>query len=114
MSIARQYTFFTASEITHIFRTAKRALRHPGLDILLAPQVRQQGRILVIASRKTGNAVHRNLIKRRIKNIVAQEQLYTRGFDCIVIIKKDGINLEFEELKKLLAHAYEQMAQKNS
>lgn len=114
MSIARQHTLFKTAEVTHIFRTAKRALKHPYLDILLAPQIKEHGRILVIASRKTGNAVKRNLIKRRLKNAFSQDQYHSRGFDCIVIIKKDGIATSFEQLKNLLGLAYAQMAEKNS
>ena len=114
MSIARSYTSFSTSQITHIFRTAKRALRHPHLDVLLTPQLYDHGRILVIASRKTGNAVERNTVKRRIKNIFLQEALYGRGLDCIVIIKKDAIGITFDELKTLLVTAYANMAENPS
>lgn len=102
MAIPRIYTSFSKEEINHVFKTGFRPLRNYALDILVAPQLGAHGRILVIASRKTGNAVQRNTIKRQLKHIFAQEELYTKGFDCIVIVKKDAANLNFQELKDLL------------
>lgn len=96
---------FSEKEVSFLFKKARRALRSSGLDILCAPATQPQGRILVITSRKVGSAPKRNLIRRRLKSIFFEENLFELGIDCIVIIKKAGINLEFEALKELLIKA---------
>jgi len=100
---------FSEKEVSNLFKTARRALRHPGLDILCGPAAQKQGRILVITARATGTAPKRNLIRRRLKAIFFEEKLFERGFDCIVIIKKAGINLDFEQLKGLLVGTFEKL-----
>jgi len=93
---------FTKQEVSHMFRKARRSLRHPGLDIMCAPAVHQAGRILVITSRRVGPASQRNRVRRRLKAIFHEEKLFERGFDCMAIIKKPGVDLSFDELKELL------------
>jgi len=86
----------------------------PSLTLLVAPKSREVGRILVVTSRKVGNAVKRNRIRRRLKAIFYEEKLYDRGYDCIVIIKKAGIELDFDELKKIMTETLTTYDQKNS
>jgi ribonuclease P protein component len=100
---------FTNYEISQIFKTARRALRHPGLDILCTPAAQDTARILVITSGKTGNSPQRNLVRRRLKSIFYENKFYELGFDCIVIMKKPGIDLSFEELTTLLTSALDRM-----
>ena len=94
----------TKQEITACFKAARRVLKHPGLDILIAatPSI---GKLLVVTPGRVGNAAERNLIRRRLKAIFYEEKLGNRGYDCIVLVKKMGIALSFDELKALLTHA---------
>ena len=58
--------------------------------------------------KKVGNAVNRNKIKRRLKAII-DEKNYQNGFNCIIIVGK-GINEKsFEEMKKNLNDALENL-----
>jgi len=100
--ISKKLSNFSEQEVAKLFRKAKRVLKHPGLHILCAPTKQDFGRILVVTSRKVGKASKRNLIRRRIKAIFYEEELYKKQLDCIVIIKKEGINLPFKELKGIL------------
>ena len=100
---------FTKQEVSQMFKKARRSLRHPGLDIMFAPKEQETGRILVITSRRTGPASQRNRIRRRLKAIFYEEKLSERGFDCIVIVKKPGVDLNFDELKELLLKSLDQM-----
>lgn len=102
LKISKEISNFHPKEIARLFRKAKRVLRHPGLDILCAPTKYDFGRILVVTSRKVGKATKRNLIRRRIKALFYEEKLYESRLDCIVIIKKEGITLSFNELKGIL------------
>jgi ribonuclease P protein component len=96
---------FTKEEIATTFKAARRVLKHPGLDILKAP-TQGVGKLLVVTPRHTGNAVHRNRIRRRLKAIFYEEKLGNRGYNCIVIVKKESNTLSFDDLKALLIQAF--------
>lgn len=49
-------------------------------------------------SKKVGNAVIRNKIKRRIKDII-MKNIIKNNKDYVIIIKKDIINLDYNEIK---------------
>ena len=101
--IASNISVFAEYEVSEIMKKAKRALKHPGLDVLCHPaQTLDFGRILVVTSRKVGPAVKRNLIRRRLKAIFYENKLYEQKWDYICIIKKPGINLTFDQLKDIL------------
>jgi len=95
---------FTESEVQKIFKKAKRVLKHPGLDVLCYPTAHEFGRILVITPKRVGSAPQRNLIRRRLKSIFYEEKLYENKLDYVVIIKKEGIKLSFEQLKHILTN----------
>ena len=53
----------------------------------------------ISASKKVGNAVTRNRVKRQIKSIL-DKNTYKNNFNCIIIIKKDIIDKSFYEMSK--------------
>ena len=53
----------------------------------------------ISASKKVGNAVTRNRVKRQIKSIL-DKNTYENNFNCIIIIKKDIIDKSFDEMSK--------------
>lgn len=53
----------------------------------------------ISASKKVGNAVTRNRLKRQIKSIL-DKNTYKNNFNCIIIIKKDIIDKNFDEMTK--------------
>ena len=99
--IAREISRFTKKEIDQAFSQARRVLKHPGFDILVAPAQKEFGRILVIASRRVGNAPARNKIKRQLKSLFYENQIYTRGNDYIVIVRAYATTLSFTTIKDL-------------
>jgi ribonuclease P protein component len=106
-SIAKKISKFTKREIDHLFQHARRAFKSELCTILLAPRQQEFARILIIASRKVGNAPERNLIRRRIKSIFYEEKLFERNFDCVIIAQKKLIELPFDQLKDLILGAYQ-------
>lgn len=104
MAIAQYISHFTPREIRTIFRKARRAYSDPGLVLLVCPSTKEFGRILVITSRKVGNAPERNRIRRRLKALFYQNKIYTRQLDCFAIIKKPGINYTPAQLTEILSH----------
>lgn len=108
MRIAKKLSKFTKREIDYLFKYARRVFRNQTCTILLAPRQSEFGKVLIVASRKVGNAPQRNLIRRRIKSIFYEEKLYDRSFDCVIIAQKKLTELSFDELKKLILNAYSQ------
>jgi len=58
--------------------------------------------------KKIGNAVTRNKYKRRIKDII-DEKDYKNNFNCIIILRKEVLNLSFEEFKNFLLDSFEKI-----
>lgn len=105
--IASSISHFSAKELSILFKKARRVLTHPGLHVLVAPTKNPHGRILVVTSRKIGNAPTRNRIRRRLKAIFYEERLFEKQVDCIVIVKPGGAQLDYNNLKELLTSTLE-------
>ncbi|NLL44344.1 MAG: ribonuclease P protein component [Mollicutes bacterium] len=58
--------------------------------------------------KKVGKAVVRNRLKRQLKNII-DKKIYQKGFNCIIMIKKDILNKNFHEMEKDLNHIFEKI-----
>lgn len=57
----------------------------------------------ISVSKKIGNAVTRNKIKRQVKNIIDKnENLFKKNQDYIIIIRKAFLGLNFQEKEKCL------------
>ena len=101
-SIARKITQFSKREIDYLFKNARRVLRHSAFIILSAPRQLDFSRVLIITSRKVGNAPERNKIRRRIKSIFYEETLFNSSCDYAIIVHKKAVELSFDEIKKIL------------
>jgi ribonuclease P protein component len=106
--IAQTISQFSRQEIAWLIKKARRVVTHPGLHILVAPVQgeHEHGKILVITSRKIGNAPVRNKIRRQFKAMFYQEKLYEKGLDCVIIVKRPGTELAFKDLKELLMKVF--------
>ena len=58
--------------------------------------------------KKIGNAVMRNKIKRRLKNIVDKWD-YKNDFNCIIIVGKGIVSRSFEEMSNNLFRAFSKL-----
>lgn len=54
----------------------------------------------ICVSKKLGNAVIRNLIKRRVKNIIDKSKLHFANKDYIIVLKKSAVSTQYLELKE--------------
>lgn len=59
-------------------------------------------------SKKVGNAVVRNKIKRRLKSIIDKKN-YQNGFNCIIIVKGAINNYKYKEIEEKLLNALEEL-----
>ena len=97
-----QISRFSKKEAVKLLLLAKRSCRYPGLDIKLAPKEGDFGKILIITPAKSGSAPQRNLIRRRLKAVFYEEQLYLSESSWIIFVKKESQSYSFQELKQLL------------
>ena len=94
------------SDIKKLFNKARRILKHPCLDLLIAPTQEVKGRLIIITPGRIGTAVERNTARRRIKAIFHEEGLTKKGFDSVVFVKKEGTKLDHAHLKQIILHAF--------
>ncbi len=53
--------------------------------------------------KKTGTAVIRNKIKRRVKNIIDNNKnIVQKGYDYVIIVKKGIVDLTYQDMEKEL------------
>lgn len=105
MPTVRQITRFTEQELKTLFAHARRVLKSPAMDILVAPACKSFGSIAIITPARIGNAPERNLLRRRLKAIFYEEKLFSQNLDCVVIAKSPAKNLDFNALKSTLIKA---------
>ena len=105
--LARSISTFSKPEASALFKSARTKLKEQGLEIRLAPKLKEFGRILIVIPKRSGNAAKRNRARRRLKSIFYEERLFERGQDCMVLVGRQAIELPFFELKALLQKAYE-------
>ena len=99
---------FNRKELDHFFKTAKSPKKNQAFTFLTSPATLPFGRILIVASRKYGNAPQRNLLKRRLKAIFWEEKMYQKGIDLAVIARPSGKSYDFDQLKTLLLEIFSQ------
>jgi len=103
--VAKHISKFKRKEIDLLFQTAQSVYKSKELTILSAPCILSFGRILLITSRKVGNAPERNLLRRRGRAIFYEEKLFANKKDLVVIFRSSANQLSFDELKTIITKA---------
>lgn len=66
-------------------------------------KTREDNKYGISIPKKTGTAVQRNKIKRRIKNIIDNNKnIVQKGYEYVIIVKKGIIDLTYQEMEKEL------------
>lgn len=107
-------TKFGQHEVDALFKATIARYKIKGLEIRLAPKFLPIGRLLIVTPRACGNAPKRNRIRRRIKSIFYENSYYDQPYDWIIMVRKEGIDLGFDELKEILAQALADTITKNA
>ncbi|PIQ96850.1 MAG: ribonuclease P protein component [Nitrospinae bacterium CG11_big_fil_rev_8_21_14_0_20_56_8] len=72
--------------------------------LYLLPNGHQQGRLGIIASRKVGSAVKRNLVKRRIREVFRKIKHRIRpAMDIVVITGRELVPLPYSVLEQKIS-----------
>ena len=104
--ISNQLSKFSKKELDHFFNVAKSPKKNQAFTFLIAPATLPFGRILIVVSRKYGNAPQRNLLKRRLKSIFWEEKLYEKKIDLAIIARSSGKSYDFDQLKSLVLEIF--------
>ena len=75
---------------------------------------KEMNRYGISVPKKTGKAHIRNKIKRRIKNIIDQNENYVHSsYDYVIIIRKRLIELTYNEIQQNLISLFSRIGEKN-
>lgn len=66
----------------------KRFYASPSLVLYVKPKVEDKARIGISVSKKLGNAVKRNKIKRQVRMMVQEIYSFEEAFDCIILVRE--------------------------
>ncbi len=95
------------SEIDNAFKIGKSTSRR-GIRLILAPNDLNRNRIIVIPIKHYGNAVQRNTIRRRIKEIWRKEkEKFVSGNDFIFLVYPGKV-FESKKLEKTILELCEE------
>ncbi|MCL4380391.1 ribonuclease P protein component [Candidatus Dependentiae bacterium] len=104
-AIFRHLTKFSQQEIDQLFAASQCVVRTATVTILRAMATQKLARLLIITKRTVGSAPKRNRLRRRLKAIFYEQQLFTKGYDYIIIAKPGATTLSFQALQELLTRA---------
>ena len=102
LNLARKITLFKKKEILDLFKSSKFLVKNPNFDLKRAPSSQDFGRILIIIPKKVGSAPLRNRLRRRVKAIFYENQMFELPYDLVIFFKPGSGNLSFQELKDIL------------
>lgn len=100
--VSQRISNFSKKEIDYLFKNSSAVYKSKELVILTTPCLLSFGRILLITSRKVGNAPQRNLLRRRGRAIFYEQQLFQLNQDIVIIFKAPATKLTFDQFKTIL------------
>lgn len=117
MTSTKKFFTFSQKEISIVSLHASRKKYVHGLKIIQLPFTKlttvtttltppSHGKLLIVTPRKAGNAVERNRIRRRIKALFYQEQLYQHLCYTTIFVNPQAMKLSFQDLKDILLNLF--------
>ncbi len=108
-TIPKKLSSFSKIEIARLFKESILKVRYPGVRILAGPLLEDQpyAKLLMVVSRRVGNAPERNLIKRRLRVIFRNERLFLGKNHLTVIVDNRVLLLSFQKLRALMLKTQE-------
>lgn len=94
-------------DFAKVFKHGKAAANHQFVVYVRKSRATEQFRFGVSVSKKVGNAVVRNRMRRRVKEIVRQMQsIIIPHVDIVCIVRKPALDLDHTALKKSIIHVF--------
>lgn len=89
-------------DFVEVLRDGRR-VRHPLLVLGFRPNGLPQNRYGFAIGKRVGNAVTRNLVRRRLREIMRALPL-AAGYDIVVTARTEAATASFDELRRASAH----------
>ena len=70
---------------------------HPLLVLKVVPNGLERSRFAFVASKRVGNAVVRNHVRRRLRELVRRSEVKP-GWDAVIIVRKPAVRAGFRQL----------------
>lgn len=94
-------------EFQQVFKNGKSAANRQFVVYVLQKKEQPYLKIGLSVSKKIGNAVVRNRVKRLIREVVRDKQAILRtGCDIVVIARKPTCDMDFHQTHKSLMHVF--------
>jgi ribonuclease P protein component len=109
MILFKKIFALSPQEIAYAFSHAHAKKYGPGIKLLASYQYPTQpldhGKMLIIIPGKSGKAHDRNKFRRQARALFYEEKLYQKPLLLILLVHKQGLTVEFAQLKKFLITA---------
>ncbi len=100
----KQMRLRSNKEFNLVYRRGKKSWNR-NYTIIVKRNGTENTRVGFSISKKVGNAVTRNRIKRRLREIVRNHKdILTKGYDVVVIPKVNTNEMDYAQLEKSLLH----------
>lgn len=96
--------------IARLIRSSKRMVSTPCVDIRVAKNVRQCGQLVIVVPRRTGNAVKRNLFKRRIRALMRERGSCVHLYDWIFFARTTIGSCSYAQLSNAVEEAFHKLS----
>jgi len=105
VKLQRQYRLAKREDFSKVYRVGKSVANRQFVVYAMTNRKTADFRVGISASKKLGNAVVRNRLRRLVKEIIRHEaERIAPGFDLIVIVRKPAVGLAYKEMEKSLLH----------
>ncbi len=105
----KQETIKSKEEFNNIIKNGK-VLATSGFLIYYLKSNNERPKFGIAVSKKIGNAVVRNKLKRQYRNIIDQNKiLFSNNYNYIIMIKKASLSLPFSELSSEFGETLEKV-----
>ena len=106
-SMKKRFKIKRKEEFQKIIKARKRLVGKGFIVYYSQPLNVSNDRVGISVSKKLGNAVVRNRIKRQVRMMVGEITDFHNGLDVIIIVRNDYLTRSFDENKKELLKLYE-------
>lgn len=97
-------------DFQQVFQNGKSTANRQFVLYVLDQPDQKEFRVGLSVSKKIGNAVTRNRVKRLIRHVfILEKEKISKGKDYIVIARKPAAHMSFHEVRKSLIHLFLKM-----
>lgn len=100
----KEYRIKKNQDFQTVFKSGKSSANRQFVVYVLEKEGQEHFRIGLSVSKKLGNAVTRNRIKRLIRQFFLEHKTQVEERDYVIIARKPVVEMSYEEVKKSLLH----------